>query len=160
MSQERMKARGVEWKQSFVATLQDYKLVFNKTVSKPKKDSPILTPAKNTVLAELSDKMAFANVEYKKDSVVEGVVYLIDRVYIEKLDKYEGVNKPIPNYTRVELKAKKDGEDIPVWVYVANKDLVKDGLKPTKEYMNHLLGGRDMLSKEWVLMLENIQTID
>jgi hypothetical protein len=45
-------------------------------------------------------------------------------------------------------------------VYIANPRRVKEGLRPTKEYMSHLLGGRDMLSMPYVRKLESVETLD
>ena len=45
-------------------------------------------------------------------------------------------------------------------MYIAKEDMTAEGLKPTKEYLNNLLKGCDILSKEYCEKLRNIETID
>jgi hypothetical protein len=32
-------------------------------------------------------------------------------------------------------------ENVDAWVYIANSEYIKEGLRPEKEYLNHLLEG-------------------
>jgi hypothetical protein len=58
------------------------------------------------------------------------------------LDKYEGHPK---HYTRVIMKI----ENVDAWVYIANSEYIKEGLRPEKEYLNHLLEGKEYLSESY-----------
>ena len=146
LNPERMLSRNITWLDSYPATLENYELVFNKP---------------STLAKNVTYNMSFANVIPKQNSIVEGVIYLIDDDLIKTLDKFEGTNKKIPDYFRVKLDVLKEkNEIVPAWVYIANGLLVRDGLKPTKEYMNHLLAGKDKLSESYVTKLEQVQTID
>lgn len=44
--------------------------------------------------------------------------------------------------------------------FVAEPEWVKEGLKPDKEYLNHLLAGRDLLSREYYEQLAGTVTLD
>ncbi len=53
-----------------------------------------------------------------------------------------------------------DGEEVEALSYVAKPDKVKDGLRPSKEYLNHLLRGCDLLSREYCQKLKRWKTLD
>ena len=139
MNPERMIERGVSFTSRERAVLKGWRLKFNKVSS-------------------INAREGYANIERDDNSVVEGILYTIDDKDIEKLDTYEGYPK---HYNRVVLKVKKDnGEEVEALVYIANPDKVKDGLKPSKEYLNHLLRGCDLLSENYCNMLRNWETLD
>jgi len=139
MDRERMSERGVRFSRREWAILEGYRLVFNKIASRDRKEG-------------------YANIVKDKDSHVEGVLYEIVDEDIEKLDRYEGYSH---HYYRQKLKVKlASGETVEVLVYIAKEDMTAEGLKPTKEYLNHLLKGCDILSKEYCEKLRNIETID
>ena len=139
MNPERMTERGVSFTSRERAVLKGWRLKFNKVSS-------------------INAREGYANIERDDNSVVEGILYTIDDKDIEKLDTYEGYPK---HYNRVVLKVKKDnGEEVEALVYIANPDKVKDGLKPSKEYLNHLLRGCDLLSENYCNMLRNWETLD
>ncbi|GAI64849.1 unnamed protein product, partial [marine sediment metagenome] len=37
---------------------------------------------------------------------------------------------------------------------------VRDGLKPCQDYLNHLLAGKDILSKDYFEWLQGTETLD
>ncbi len=122
----RMNERNVKFNQIIPAKLENYELRFNKVSKK---------------------QGAVANVMYKEGSVVEGVLYEVDS--LTQMDKYEGY----PNhYDRIILRI----NDVEAWVYVAKKEHIQEGLKPQQEYLNHLLEGKQFLSKEYFEKLERI----
>ncbi|MCX8189580.1 MAG: gamma-glutamylcyclotransferase, partial [Nitrososphaeria archaeon] len=51
------------------------------------------------------------------------------------------------------------GEQLEAVTYVANPRKIKDGLKPSREYLNHLLKGCDLLSKEYCEKLRLQETL-
>jgi len=109
------------------AKLYDYELKFNK----------------------VSKQGAVANIVYKQGSVVEGILY--DVQSLELLDKYEGVKSG--HYSRIILKI----ENVDAYVYICeNQQHIQEGLKPNKEYLNHLLEGKNYLSSEYFEKLKNI----
>ena len=48
-------------------------------------------------------------------------------------------------------------EKIQAWVYIAQKEWVVEGMKPTKEYMDYLLDGKEFLSEEYFEKLKKIE---
>lgn len=127
MNKQRMIDRGIIFTDMKPVKLYDYELRFNK----------------------VSKQGAVANIAYKKDSIVEGILY--DVQSLDLLDKYEGVNSG--HYKRIILKI--DNED--VYVYVCDNQIhIKEGLKPNQEYLNHLLEGKEYLSLEYYEKLKNI----
>jgi gamma-glutamylcyclotransferase (GGCT)/AIG2-like uncharacterized protein YtfP len=87
---------------------------------------------------------AYANVMPSPGDSVEGIVYQFDE--IQKLDKHEGY----PNhYDRKLMKISIGGESTEAWVYFAREDRIAEGLLPSKEYLEHLLQGKEYLSEEY-----------
>lgn len=89
---------------------------------------------------KVSKQGAVANVVFCENSIVEGVLYDVETLVL--LDKYEGYPK---HYTRVLMNI----ENVDAWVYIANSEYIKEGLRPEKEYLNHLLEGKEYLSEEY-----------
>jgi len=138
MNQARMKSRGVEFTQRFRGIMRNWQLDFNKE-------------------ADGEEGVGYANIVPEESSLVEGVIYKISEKSIEKLDKKEGFPW---HYQRLNMLVESQGKFLKCVVYIANPTKVKEGLKPTKEYLSHLLKGSDYLSPEYVSHLENIQTLD
>ena len=128
MDKKRMIERGVKIINMLPAKLEHYKLKFNK----------------------VSKQGAVANIEYNKDSIVEGILYAVES--LELLDKYEGYPK---HYNRILLKI----NNVDAYVYLANNEYIQEGLLPNQDYLNHLLEGKDFLSEEYYNKLKIIQAI-
>ena len=119
MNPERMRKRGVPFFSYRRAVLKDHRLAFNK-------------------LCRLYEGgFGCANVEPAKGEVVEGVLYEVDlSEAIPTLDYYEGY----PNhYERKVLKVETDDGEVEAFVYIAHPSKVREGLKPSPEYLYHLL---------------------
>ena len=127
LNQQRMIERGVIFTEMRPAKLYDYELRFNK----------------------VSKQGAVANVIYKKDSIVEGILYRVQS--LDLLDKYEGVKSG--HYNRVLLNV--DGVLANVYI-CENKQFLQEGLKPKQEYLNHLLEGKNYMSEEYFEKLKMI----
>jgi len=139
MDPEQMRKRGVKFFSREHAILEGWKLVFNKISSR-------------------NSNIGFANIVKDESSVVEGILYEITEEGLKTLDEYEGVPS---DYQRIEVEVRKNnGEIVKAEVYVANPRKVKDGLKPSKEYLSHLLKGCDLLSSEYRKKLSEIATAD
>ena len=94
-----------------------------------------------------------ANIEPNSNGAVEGVLY--DVLDLSKFDEFE------PGYYRDYLTVElDDGTKVSAATYVADPDKVREGLKPTKEYMSHLLAARSILSESYVKKLESFETLD
>lgn len=126
MSLKRMTERKVAIIQYFPATLENYELKFNKISKK---------------------QGAVANIVANIGSVVEGVLYQVES--LELLDKAEGFPK---HYKRIIINI----NNIDAWVYIAQPQYIIEGLKPSQEYLNYLLEGKEFLSKEYYEKLNSI----
>jgi cation transport regulator ChaC len=139
MDKKRMEKRGVTIFSMQRARLEGFRLAFNKVASRRENEG-------------------YANIVEDPEGVVEGVLYEIKDSDIKELDFYEGC--PC-HYLRIKVTVKLDnGQEVTAVTYVANPDKIRDGLKPSKEYLNHLLAGKDYLSPEYFERLKATETID
>ena len=123
------------------AILENYKLLFNK-VSK-----------KNCYLG-------FANVVESDGDVVEGVIYELNDSDINIIDKFEGANSNPSHYCRKSVDVICGGKIINSIVYVANPDMIRENIKPDKNYLNYLLEGKDIFSDKYYNDLKSTKTLD
>ena len=139
MNPQRMIVREAFFTERVGAKLPGYKLVFNFRRSRNPGESA-------------------ANIVPDPGNCVEGALYLTDEKAISKLDGYEGY----PNHYRREevTVVTKDGHEIIALVYIANENKTADGLKPSREYLGHLLAGQDLLSESYFQILQNTETLD
>ncbi len=138
MQSERLAGRigrtPTEWK---LGWLCGYSLVFNK---------------------KANDGSGYANICSQRDSVVYGVLYALTEDELQKLDQCEGVPH---HYRRITLRVEtKEGLQY-AECYVAVEDKVKGGLKPHKDYLQHLIRGAKEydLPEEYILKLRNVETL-
>jgi len=101
------------------------------------------------------DKFGYANIKPSNNKVVEGVLYHFETdEFIECLDNYEG----FPNHYKKEHISiqRNDKTYVNALVYIANHMKTDDGLKPKKNYIDHLLMAKDILSQNYIEKLESI----
>jgi len=128
MNPLRMRTRGLSFSEALAGHLPGYELCFNKRAH----DRP---------------DTAYANIRYCQGSMVEGVLYrLDDPAEISKMDPFEGT--PI-FYSRERMPVLTAQGMLPGWVYVANPAWRSEGLRPTRDYLEHLLAGREHLSESY-----------
>lgn len=138
MDLEQVKERKISYRQREKAILKDYTLLFNKESFNQYGET-------------------YANIQSKKGSILEGILYSIDDRGLGILDKFEGA--PI-HYKRQKVQViTTNNETIEAIVYIANKEYIGKG-KPTKEYLNHLLAGKDLLTEDYFIKLQAVKTID
>ncbi len=101
----------------------------------------------------------YANIVPDDSGLVEGALYDIDATSLPRLDKCEGYPK---HYLKIPIKVllPSDGHEVCAITYIANPDKIRSGLKPTKEYLGHLLAGKDILSKGYFDWLKRMETLD
>jgi gamma-glutamylcyclotransferase (GGCT)/AIG2-like uncharacterized protein YtfP len=103
-------------------------------------------------------KEGYANIVRDENGIVEGVLYEITDSDLKVLDRYEGYPS---HYERIKVVVGMDsGEKVEAVTYIAKPDKVKDGLKPSREYLSHLLKGCDLLSEEYCKKLRMWKTLD
>ena len=99
-----------------------------------------------------------ANLTFDRASRAEGVLYrLRDVREIERMDVFEAA--PV-NYSRDVVVVESDGERVAAWTYFANAAVVRLGLRPERQYLEHLLAGRDYLSPRYFAWLSETACID
>jgi len=140
MNPQRMRERGVTFCSREPARLPGQRLAFNKRG---------LT---------LPRGAGYANVVPDRHGVVEGALYRMDRSQLAALDECEGWPR---HYRREEMEVERaDGSRVTAIVYVAQPGWTRPGLRPTREYLDHLLAGRDVLSpayQRWLAAVPVIQ---
>lgn len=138
MNSARVVERGLAFENVFSASLDNVELRFNKK-------------------AVRDPNIAYANVMYAKNSVVEGVVYqLADAQQILKMDHFEG--SPVRYSRELFWVQKRDGSKISAWVYVANQAMLADRLRPARWYLEHLLAGQAYLTPAYFERLSKTLT--
>lgn len=136
MNKDRMTERKINFSTRQFAKLAGHKLVFNKKA----KDGDF----------------TYANIIASDNDFVEGILYEFPDNEISSLDQAEGFPK---HYDKIQVSVT-DKNDISTTAttYVAQKDKIVNGLFPTREYLNHLLAGQDILSKPYFDTLKQVQT--
>ncbi|MEN2975432.1 MAG: gamma-glutamylcyclotransferase family protein [Candidatus Caldarchaeales archaeon] len=139
MDPDQMKIRGVSFSKRLHAVLKGFRLEFNK-------------------LSFRNPREGYANIVPDREGVVEGILYEVEDEDLSKLDRYEGY--PF-HYNRVKVDVMlDDGQMVEAVAYIARPEMTRKNLKPTKEYLSHLLKGSDLLSKEYYERLSNVRTLD
>jgi len=139
MDRERMTKRGICYSQRVHAILKRHSLAFNKVASR--------NPSEGK-----------ANVVPDEEGIVEGALYEIRDSDLSKLDKHEGYPD---HYDRLKMKVQlNEGQEEEAVLYVAQPYRTKEGLRPARGYLNHLLAGRDILSEPYYRRLSSWQTLD
>ena len=139
LSAQRVEKREVEFSERITAVIYDYKLTFDKQATGKAGET-------------------YANIQPEKGSIVEGVLYLTDMEGIKKLDRWEGVEWD--NYIRKEIEVviKYTQKKVTAWVYIAHPSKIAVG-KPSREYLEHILAGKDVLSENYYQQLTMVETI-
>jgi len=103
------------------------------------------------------DGTAKANIFAEPGCVVWGVAYLCSTDAMVALDLAEGVH--LAQYERTQTVIHPDeGPPLPAITYVALPECVRDGLRPTERYLDHILKGADQhrLPAEYVQALRTL----
>jgi gamma-glutamylcyclotransferase (GGCT)/AIG2-like uncharacterized protein YtfP len=132
-----MKERGIDFISRTFGILRNYKLVFNKLSSK-------------------NSKEGFANIITCQDSIVEGAIYEINDSDIFLLDKYEGIPK---HYYRKNIEVQNNNGMVNCIVYISNESKIIEGLKPSEDYLNHILKGKDLFTENYYNKLRNTELL-
>ncbi len=138
MDVQQMIEREVRFTERKRAVLEGYVLKFNKIAAGKK----------------AKEGEGKGNVVFDPHGITEGASYEITDAGLRNLDERE------KGYDRIERGVKLDGDEVKAWVYIAQPDEVRQGLRPTREYLAHYLKGMDLLSSKYYHMLENIETVD
>lgn len=138
MNPERVRGRNMQFDQHHAGTLHDFRLAFNKRSVK-------------------FPGAASANVMVHRGAKTEGVVYKLQHPdQISLMDPYEGY--PI-RYSRQALPIVCGNSLVDAWVYIANDEFVTTGLKPARWYLEHLLAGKEFLTRSYFQQLTTVECL-
>lgn len=139
MNPDRVSQRGLEVTDMRAARLHQYRLTFNK------------------VSAQHAG-VAHANIMWAREQTVEGILYdLATNAEILKMDPFE---RAPWNYGREAIRVETDIGLEWTWTYFANPAVLREGCKPTTDYLGHLLAGKSFLSPGYFAGLERTATVD
>jgi len=139
LSDQRLKERSVQMGPRVGGRLDGWRLVFNKIARSP-------------------PGAAACNIVAAPGESVHGTLNEMPEAGLEVLDIWEGVAGGHYERRTVHVVRADTGESVDAVVYVALK--VGDGLRPTREYLGHLLAGRDLLPANYWERLSATPTLD
>ena len=137
---EIVEKKGIRLFNRQAAILLDYELVFNK----------------KSIRFHLPPEIGFANLQPNPEAIVEGGIYDIDEKDLPLLDKTERYPE---HYKKLDIVVQVGDEgEISAFTYQAQKDKIDHNLIPSRNYINHILRARRILSQEYCNRLENLKT--
>jgi len=137
--EERLQPEGVPRGERIAGRLDGWRLAFNKRAR-----APLGAGAGNIVLAA--------------GASVHGTLNLLPARGFEILDRYEGVAGGHYERRNVPVVRADTGATVEAVTYVAL--LVGEALRPTRDYLGHLLAGRDLLPADYCAQLGATLTLD
>lgn len=138
MSLKRLEKRGIKPSKMMAGWIYGYRLAFNKKSKK-------------------NPEVGWANIERDGLDVVYGVLYWIKDEEILLLDKFEGA----PNhYVRTEFIVATSEGEFKANVYVAHSNWISESCKPTNEYLDLLLEGKEFLPKRYAEIIKKLKNIN
>lgn len=139
LGDHRLRERAVQMGPRIGGRLDGWRLVFNKIARSP-------------------EGAAACNIVEAPGEVVHGTLNEMPGAGLDVLDIWEGVAGGHYQRRAVPVVRADTGEMVEAATYVALK--VGDGLRPTREYLHHLLAGRDLLPAEYWERLNATPTLD
>jgi cation transport regulator ChaC len=138
MNPARVRGRELQFDHHLAGTLHDFRLAFNKRSVK-------------------FPGAASANVMKHQGARTEGVVYkMLHPEQISMMDPYEGY--PV-RYSRQVLPIVCGSSLVNAWVYIAKDEFITTGLKPARWYLEHLLAGREFLTRSYFEELTTVECL-
>lgn len=137
-----MERKGVEFTHRRMAVLSDFKMRFNKKALRDRVPTGI----------------GFANINKEPGETVEGILYEIVDDHLDRLDESE---RYPDHYTRIDVEVElDDGQRVACFAYQAQPDKIADGLRPSRNYLNHIMAAKDFLSWQYFQALEKSATYE
>jgi cation transport regulator ChaC len=137
--EKRLKPEGVAMGDRIAGRLDGWRLVFNKRAREPA-------------------GFGAGNIVVAPGGVVHGTLNLLPAKGFEVLDRYEGVAGGHYERHVVHVLRGDTGAMVEAVTYVALQ--VGEGLRPTRDYLGHLLAGRDLLPEDYCAWLGATATAD
>lgn len=133
MSKRKMTERGTKFDSRERALLRGYRVEF--TIWK-------------------DDGFGYANIVPDDNSMVYGALYYCEKGSMDNLDAFEA-----GRLHRIIVKVEKDcGEIVEAEAFQAYDEFVKEGLRPSKVYLNEILEGEDIIPKEYAEYLRSLKS--
>ena len=110
---------------------------------------------KKSLRKQLPDAIGYANINVDPAGVVEGVLYDIVDEHRTRLDQSE---RYPDHYGRIMVEVESDETTRECSAYQAQPDKIASGLVPSREYLDHILAARDLLSEQYLESLEKSRT--
>lgn len=123
------------------ATLVGYRLKFDKKALRER----------------LPEDVGFANIEQAPGGEVEGVLYDLQDGDIGGLDDAE---RCPDHYERLDVSVATESGAVSCFTYKARPDKTAEGLKPSRNYLNHILAANDFLSSSYFEALDRCHTYE
>lgn len=136
---DRLKPKGVELKARIGGRLDGWRLTFDKVAREPK-------------------GAGAGNIVATAGESVFGTLNAMSEAGLGVLDYYEGVAGGHYRRLTIPIVRGDDGKTVEAVTYVALK--VAAGLRPTRDYLAHLLAGRDLLPAAYWRKLSATPTLD
>lgn len=138
MNEARVTARIGDTQRVLAGVLRDYGLRFNKASKVP--------------------GIAHANVVSVLGECVEGALFELSHPQqIHDMDPFEGYPH---EYGRELLPIHTSEGVMEAWVYIGAQNRLAEMLKPAREYLEHLLAGRDFLSPDYHAALSRVDVVE
>ena len=112
---------------------------------------------KKAMRENLPEEIGFANIEMCAGESVEGILYNIVDDHLERLDESERYPH---HYDRIAINVETSQGEFSCFAYKAQPDKVGTGLKPSRNYLNHILAAKDFLSIQYYNALDRSQTYE
>jgi gamma-glutamylcyclotransferase (GGCT)/AIG2-like uncharacterized protein YtfP len=136
-----MKKKRVDFSSSQRAVLPGYRLLFNKKAMREK----------------LPAGLGYANINREPTGRVEGVLYEIVDDHLARLDASERYPH---HYTRIEVTVQTKNAPVRCTSYQAQPDRIASGLRPSRDYLSHLLAAKDFFTSPYFQTLDNSRTFE
>lgn len=139
LADQRLKERAVQMGPRIGGRLDGWRLAFNKIARSP-------------------EGAAAGNIVEAPGEVVHGTLNQMPDAGLAVLDIWEGVAAGHYKRQIVAVVRADSGETVEAVTYIALK--VGEGLRPTREYLGHLLAGKDLLPAAYWEKLKETPTLD
>ena len=139
LADQRLKERAVQMGPRIGGRLDGWRLAFNKIARSPA-------------------GAAAGNIVEAPGEVVHGTLNQMPDAGLAVLDIWEGAAGGHYKRQTVPVVRADTGETVEAVTYIALK--VGEGLKPTREYLDHLLAGKDLLTAAYWETLKKTETLD
>ncbi|MFZ5782325.1 MAG: gamma-glutamylcyclotransferase family protein [Pseudomonadota bacterium] len=136
---DRLGPEGIERGERIAGRLDGWRLVFNKRARAP-------------------EGCGVGNIVAAPGEAVHGTLNLLPRQALDVLDRFEGVVGGHYRQETVQVARGDGGPTVEAVTYVAL--LTGEALRPTREYLAHLLAGSELLPADYCRRLRETPTID